>query len=68
MYNEDEFMYITKAVIYVLLLKSAIEERFSEYFKLLEIIITFPVTTAETERCFSMLKKNFYEKFKKKKI
>lgn len=58
----SDFKDISGAInILTFLLRNNLEETFTETLKLLNIIVTTPMTTAEAERCFSTLKriKNF---------
>lgn len=43
--------------LYNFLKDNKLEEAFSETIKILEILITIPMTTCEAERCFSTLKR-----------
>lgn len=57
-YSAEEFRNMAGAVsLYAFIKSNKIEETFSECFKLLEILITIPMTTAEAERSFSTLKR-----------
>ncbi|XP_041837796.1 uncharacterized protein LOC121637663 [Melanotaenia boesemani] len=57
-YSNDEFKSCTGAVaLYHLFMRNNLQDIFSETVALLKIIITTPMTTAESERCFSTLKR-----------
>ncbi|XP_023312056.1 zinc finger MYM-type protein 1-like [Anoplophora glabripennis] len=61
-YMRPDFREINGAVAFLNMIRgNNLEQTFKETIKLLEIIITIPMSTAETERCFSTLKrvKNF---------
>lgn len=62
LYMRSDFREISGAInLLTFLLRNNLDETFTETLKLLNIIITSPMTTAEAERCFSTLKriKNF---------
>ncbi|XP_073337216.1 zinc finger MYM-type protein 1-like [Pagrus major] len=57
-YSNDEFKSCSGAVaLYHLFMGNNLQDTFSETVALLKIIITTPMTTAESERCFSTLKR-----------
>ncbi|KAJ8349613.1 hypothetical protein SKAU_G00247430 [Synaphobranchus kaupii] len=57
-YSNDEFKSCSGAVaLYQLFMGNNLQDTFSETVALLKIIITTPMTTAESERCFSTLKR-----------
>lgn len=57
-YSAKEFRRLSGAVsLYDFLKDNKLEETFSEAIKLLEILITIPMTSSEAERCFSTLKR-----------
>ncbi|KAL2086792.1 hypothetical protein ACEWY4_017851 [Coilia grayii] len=55
--NPDFRAYSSAMALFQLFCKNNLMEVFSETLKLLRIIITTPMTTAESERCFSTLKR-----------
>ncbi|CAH1971805.1 unnamed protein product [Acanthoscelides obtectus] len=58
MYMREDFKNITGGLnLLSLLTNNNLEETFSEVTKLLQIIITTPMSTSEAERCFSTLKR-----------
>lgn len=58
LYSREDFYNSAGAVaILQLLLEMNLGETFSESVKLLEILCTIPMTTVESERCFSTLKR-----------
>lgn len=57
-YSATDFRRLSGAVsLYSFFKDNKLEETFSEALKLLEILITIPMTSSEAERCFSMLKR-----------
>ncbi|CAL9687151.1 unnamed protein product [Knipowitschia caucasica] len=57
-YSNDEFKSCSSAVaLYQLFMENNLQDTFSETVALLKILITTPMTTAESERCFSTLKR-----------
>ncbi|XP_063755768.1 zinc finger MYM-type protein 1-like [Eleginops maclovinus] len=57
-YSNDEFKSCSGAVaLYQLFMGNNLQDTFSETVALLKILITTPMTTAESERCFSTLKR-----------
>ena len=57
-YSNDEFRSCSGAVaLYQLFMGNNLQDTFSETVALLKILITTPMTTAESERCFSTLKR-----------
>lgn len=55
-YSKPDFREMNGAVAFLNMLKANnLEGTFKETVKLLEIIVTIPMTTAESERCFSTL-------------
>ena len=57
-YSTDEFKNCSGAVaLYQLFMGNNLQDTFSETVALLKILITTPMTTAESERCFSTLKR-----------
>jgi hypothetical protein len=57
-YSAEEFRNMAGAVsLYSFFANNNLKETFSECFRLLNILITIPMTTAEAERCFSTLKR-----------
>lgn len=57
-YSNNEFRNCTGAVaLYQLFVENNLQDTFSETVTLLKILITTPMTTAESERCFSTLKR-----------
>ncbi|XP_063762101.1 uncharacterized protein LOC134879487 [Eleginops maclovinus] len=57
-YSNDEFKSCSGAVaLYQLFMGNNLHDTFSETVALLKILITTPMTTAESERCFSTLKR-----------
>ncbi|KAM4678573.1 zinc finger MYM-type protein 1-like isoform 1-T2 [Discoglossus pictus] len=58
LYGKTDFHACTSAVaLHKLLHQSNLQNDFTETVKLLRILITTPMTTAESERCFSTLKR-----------
>lgn len=58
LYERTDFREIDGAVpLLQLILTNSLQDTFKEITKLLKIIITTPMTTAEPERCFSSLKR-----------
>lgn len=58
LYSANEFRQITGAIpLHNFIKECNLDEAFSEILKLLEIIITIPMSSAEAERCFSTLKR-----------
>lgn len=58
LYSANEFRKMSGALsLYNFLKDNELEETFSETIKILEILITIPMTTCEAERCFSTLKR-----------
>ncbi|XP_069683566.1 zinc finger MYM-type protein 1-like [Periplaneta americana] len=57
-YSTEEFHTMSGAIgLYDFIVLNSLEETFSECVKLLQVLITIPMTTSETERCFPTLKK-----------
>ncbi|XP_063741896.1 zinc finger MYM-type protein 1-like [Eleginops maclovinus] len=57
-YSNDKFKSCSGAVaLYQLFMGNNLQDTFSETVALLKILITTPMTTAESERCFSTLKR-----------
>ena len=57
-YKTPEFKDCSGAVaLYQVLMENNLQDTFSETVTLLKILITTPMTTAESERCFSTLKR-----------
>ncbi|XP_030267317.1 zinc finger MYM-type protein 1-like isoform X2 [Sparus aurata] len=57
-YSNEEFKNCSGALaLYQLFMESNLQDTFSETVALLKILITTPMTTAESERCFSTLKR-----------
>lgn len=57
-YSTDEFSSFSGVVsLYNFIVQNNIESTFSESSKLLKVLMTIPMTTAEAERCFSTLKR-----------
>ncbi|XP_078522463.1 zinc finger MYM-type protein 1-like [Lissotriton helveticus] len=57
-YGRHEFRRATGAIpLFGLFVENNLQEPFSETMNLLKILITTPMTTAESERCFSTLKR-----------
>ncbi|KAL7882743.1 hypothetical protein SRHO_G00004010 [Serrasalmus rhombeus] len=57
-YESSEFKGCCAALaLYQVLLRYNLQETFSETVALLNILITTPMTTAEAERCFSIIKR-----------
>ncbi|XP_041842116.1 zinc finger MYM-type protein 1-like isoform X2 [Melanotaenia boesemani] len=58
MYSSAEFAVLTSAVTLLkMLIENNLQNTFSETLKLTQIAITTPMTSAESERCFSTLKR-----------
>ena len=58
LYSRDDFCKSEKIIdILNIINDNNLQSTFSETFKLLNILITTPMTTAEAERCFSTLKR-----------
>lgn len=58
LYSAEEFRKTSGAVSLLAFIKeNKLQDTFSECTKLLEILVTIPMTTAEAERCFSTLKR-----------
>jgi hypothetical protein len=57
-YSRQDFRYIVGAIkMLSFIVENNLQETYSELIKLLKIIITTPKSTAESERCFSTLKR-----------
>lgn len=57
-YRRKDFRYIAGAVnLLQFIINNSLEQLFSETFKLIRIIVTIPMTSTESERSFSTLKK-----------
>ncbi|GBL78897.1 hypothetical protein AVEN_48874-1 [Araneus ventricosus] len=57
-YSRSDFKNITGAIsLLQFITENNLQTKFPETYKLLLIIVTTPVTTAEAERCFSTLKR-----------
>ena len=57
-YNAEEFRNIASAVsLFKFIKDNNLQDTFSEVTRLLEILITIPMTSSEAERCFSTLKR-----------
>ena len=57
-YENEEFKSCSGALAFFqVFMENNLQDTFSETVSLLEIIITTPMTTAESERCFSTLKR-----------
>ncbi|GBN96302.1 hypothetical protein AVEN_89376-1 [Araneus ventricosus] len=57
-YSRSDFKNITGAIsLLQFIIENSLQTKFPESYKLLLIIVTTPMTTAEAERCFSTLKR-----------
>ena len=57
-YSSEEFKNINSvSALYSFLIENDLEDTFSETLKMSNIVLTTPVATAESERCFSTLKR-----------
>ncbi|XP_062246509.1 uncharacterized protein LOC133955604 [Platichthys flesus] len=57
-YENEEFMACSGALaLFQVFMENNLQDTFSETVSLLKILITTPMTTAESERCFSTLKR-----------
>ncbi|GBM59387.1 hypothetical protein AVEN_17419-1 [Araneus ventricosus] len=57
-YRRSHFRNMTGAIsLLQFIIENNLQTTFSEAYKLLLIIVTIPMTTAEAERCFSTLKR-----------
>lgn len=60
-YSNEEFQTCSGALaLFQVLLENNLQDTFTETVALLKILITTPMTTSESERCFSPLKRKLF--------